>query len=172
MPCPSLPVPAPTSHPPLHIPKLGRGAGRAPLPHVGTGAAALHFTGPLQVGRGDDSCPFAPLARGETPSCNWGLVGGPSSATGAFLGDLILQMGLYWRITSCKQSLGASFWLSLETNFLPLFASASSREATASSSPLPALWLGAQQFWGALGRYPGLAASAVPPAPCMAASRG
>jgi len=50
--------------------------------------------GPLQVGCRDGSCPFASLARGETPSCDWGFLGGPHPANRALLGDLILQLGL------------------------------------------------------------------------------
>lgn len=153
-PCPLLPAPAPTSHPPSPCPQTRGAAGRAPLPRAGAGSAALHFTGPLQVGYGDGSCPFAPLATGETPSSNWGLAGGPSPATGASLVDPILQMGLCWGTPSRNQGLAASSQLSLETNFLPFFASASSREAAASSSPLPALGLGAQRFWGGLGQAP------------------
>lgn len=80
--------------PPSPCPQTRAVAKRAPLPRVGAGAAALHFMGPSQVGCGDGFSPFVPLARDETPSCNRGLAGGPSPATGALLEDPVLQPGL------------------------------------------------------------------------------
>lgn len=123
---PALALPAPAHScsdltPLSSCPQTWEAARRAPLPRVGAGAAALHFMGPLQVGCGDGSCPLIPLVRDETPSCNQSLAGGPSPATGASLGDPILQMGLCWGTLSCNQGLAASSQLSLETNFLPLF---------------------------------------------------
>lgn len=143
-PAPRLPLPAPalTSHPPLHVPTLRRWPGGLPLPRVGAGAAALHFTGLLQVGCGDGSCLLVAPARAETPSCNWG-----------FPGDTILQMRPCWGTLSCNQGLALSSQLSLGTNFL-LPASASSREAAASGSPLPELGLGAQPVFRVLGQAP------------------
>ena len=93
----ALPAPAHSCSdltPPSPCPQTREVAGRAPLPRIGAGATALHFMGPLQVGCGDGSCPFAPLARGETPSCNQGFLGGPHPANGALLGHPVLQPGL------------------------------------------------------------------------------
>lgn len=139
--CPACTLPAPAHScsdltPPSPCPHTQEVAKRAPLPRVGAGAAALHFTGPVQVGCGDGSCPLAAPARAETPSCNWG-----------FLGDTILQMRPCWGTLSCNPGLALSSQLSLGTNFL-LLASASSREAAASGSPLPELCLGSQLFSG------------------------
>lgn len=159
--CPSCALPTPARScsdftPPSLCPETREAARRAPLPHIGAGTTALHFMGSLQVGCRDGSCPFAPLAKGETPSCSWGLAGGPFPATGAFFGDPIPQTGLCWETTSCNQGLAASSQLSLETNFLPLFASASSREAAASAVPCLCCSVGLSSFAGLRAGTPGL----------------